>query len=337
MSRRGLATSVASRLGLLPLLERVGSRPALAVLVYHRVMALDGHRYDKAVIEATPEEFDAQMGMLKKRHSVLTPGELLDLIANPKKLRHFHVAVTFDDGYRDNYDYAFPILKSHGLSAMFFVPTHYVNSRRLSWWDQIAFVIRRSERSTLTLRYPQLTVVNVDRDNPDEAIRTVLRAFTRTKDADLVRYLAAVEEACGMRLPAEADERQFMSWDEAREMDRAGMAIGSHTHSHGILGNMTAEQQREECRKSRQQLEERNLTADVLAYPVGTRTTFSATTIRCVRDEGYRVAFSNYGGVNRSDAIDPFDVKRMNMSTDETATQLRFRLALSRVSRRAAW
>lgn len=337
MSRRGFATSIASRVGLLPLLERLGSRPALAVLVYHRIMPLDGHRYDKAVIEATPEQFDEQMRMLKKRHSVLTPDELLDLIANPRKLRHFHVAVTFDDGYRDNYDHAFPILKSHGLAAMFFVPTHYVDTRRLSWWDQIAFVIRSSKRSRLTLRYPQPIEVEVDLDNPDEAIRTVLRAFTRTKDADLARYIAAVEEACELRLPDEADVRQFMSWDEAREMDRAGMSIGSHTHSHGILGSMTAQQQREECRESRDRLKERNLTADVLAYPVGSLTTFSATTMRCAKDEGYRVAFSNYGGVNRPDAMDPFDVKRMNMSTDETATQLRLRLALSRASRRAAW
>jgi peptidoglycan/xylan/chitin deacetylase (PgdA/CDA1 family) len=337
MSKRGLATSVASRVGLLPVLERVGSRPALAVLVYHRIMRPESHRYDRAVIEATPEQFDEQMAMLKKRHSVLTPDELLDVIANPAKLRRFCVGITFDDGYRDNYDHAFPILKSHGLSAMFFVSTHYVDSRRLSWWDQVAFIVRSSARSTLTLEYPQKLVVNVDHDHPEEAIRTVLRAYSRSENVDLARYLAGVEEACGLRVPDEADDRQFMSWEEACEMDRAGMSIASHTHSHTILGNMTAERQREECRESRDRLKERNLTADALAYPVGSRTTFSATTISCAKEEGYRFGFSNYGGVNRPDAMDPFDVKRMNMGLDVTAPQLRLRLALSRASRRAAW
>ncbi|AKU98438.1 Polysaccharide deacetylase [Labilithrix luteola] len=336
MNRRGLATSVASRAGLLQLLERAGARPALAVLVYHRVLSPDGHRYDKAVIEATPEEFDEQMGMLKRRHSVVTADELTDVILNPTKLRHFRVAVTFDDGYRDNYDHAFPILKSHGLSATFFVSTHYMDSRRLSWWDQVAYVIRKSRRSTLKLEYPKRVAVEVDRDAPDLAIQTILRLYTRS-NADLSCFLAAVEEACELRVPDEAEDRQFMSWQEAQEMKDAGMSIGSHTHSHGILAAMTAEQQRAECRESREQLKARNLTSDVLAYPVGSVTTFSATTIRCAKDEGYRIAFSNYGGVNRPDAMNPFDVKRMNMNIDETARQLRFRLALSRVSRRAAW
>lgn len=336
MNRRGLATSVASRVGLLPLLERVGSRPGLAVLVYHRVMAVDGHRYDKAVIEATPEEFDAQMGMLKKRHAVLGPDELVDVIVNPRRLRHFRVAVTFDDGYRDNYDHAFPILKSHGLAAFFFVPTHYMDSRRLSWWDQVAYVIRRSGKPTLTIDYPQRVVVDVDPGNPDRAIQRVLRIYTRS-DADLARFLAAVEEACEQRVPDEAEDRQFMSWAEAMEMSRAGMAIGSHTHSHSILAPLTAEEQRAEFRQSRAQLEARNLAADVLAYPVGSPTTFSATTVTCAKEEGYRVAFSNYGGVNLPDTMNPFDVRRLNMSVDETARQLRLRLALSRVARRAAW
>jgi peptidoglycan/xylan/chitin deacetylase (PgdA/CDA1 family) len=336
MNQRGLATSGASRIGLLPLLERLGSRPALAVLVYHRVMSPDGHRYDKAVIEATPEEFDVQMKMLKRRQSVLTADELTDVIINPTKLRHFRVAVTFDDGYRDNYDHAFPILKSHGLSATFFVSTHYVGSRRLPWWDQVAYVIRKSGRSTLKLEYPKRVVIEVDRDDPELAIQAVLRLYMRS-DADLSRFVTAVEEACELRVPDEAEDRPFMSWQEAQEMKHAGMSIGSHTHSHGILASMTAEQQREECRESRELLKARNLTSDVLAYPVGSVTTFSKTTIRCAKDEGYRIAFSNYGGVNRPDAMNPFDVKRMNMSMDETARQLRLRLALSRVSRRAAW
>src|SRR5690606_39209820 len=137
-------SSFASRLGLVGLLERFGSRPGLAVLAYHRILSPHGHPYDRALIEATPEQFDDQMAMLRKRYAVLDPGELAELIRHPSKIRSFCVALTFDDGYLDNYTVAFPILKSHGLRATFFLPTSYVGTRHLPWWDRVAHVVHRS-------------------------------------------------------------------------------------------------------------------------------------------------------------------------------------------------
>ena len=340
MNRRLLATRVASRLRLTPLLERFASRPGLAVLVYHRIKSPVGFAYDKAVIEATPEDFDDQMSMLRKHHDVAGPEELFDLVENPRKLKGFRVGITFDDGYLDNYEVAFPILKSHGLSATFFLPTHYVGSRHIPWWDQVAFLVRRTEKTELVLEYPQRLVVKVDRHDPqalDSAIVSVLRAYTRAENVELAPYLAAVEKACGASLPAEAEERQFMSWDEAAEMQKAGMAIGSHTHSHNILATLPAAEQEKECRDSRARLQAQSLAAESLAYPVGKPTSFSQETMRCAREAGYRCAFTNYGGVNLPDRIDPFDVKRIGMSFGEDTSQMRLRLALTAAARRQAW
>ncbi|MBX3259246.1 MAG: polysaccharide deacetylase family protein [Labilithrix sp.] len=320
------------------MLERVGSRPALAVLLYHRILKPEGHRYDAGVIEATPEQFDAQMAMLKKRHSVLDPDELTDVVTNPRKLRHLRVAITFDDAYRDNYDHAFPILASHGLRATFFAPTRYLGTRRIPWWDQIAWAVRNARKSELRLTYPAELVARVDERDPEPAIRAVIRAYTRGgPEVDLARYLAAVEEACELRLPDEVDDRQFMSWEEAREMERAGMAIGSHTHSHGILANMSAADQKRECEESRSRLKEGSLSAETLAYPVGNRRTFSPTTVRCAREAGYRCAFSNYGGINVPDRMDPFDVRRIGMSLDVDVPELRMKLVLSGLAGRELW
>jgi peptidoglycan/xylan/chitin deacetylase (PgdA/CDA1 family) len=337
MNRRLLATRVASKLRLTPLLERFASRPGLAVLVYHRINSPVGFAYDKAVIEATPEDFDDQMTMLRKHHDVAGPEELFDLVEHPEKVKSFRVGITFDDGYLDNYEVAFPILKSHGLSATFFLPTHYIGSRHLPWWDQVAFLVRRTEKSELVLDYPKRLVVKIDGADVDSAIVSVLRAYTRAENVELAPYLAAVEKACGAALPDEAEERQFMTWDEAAEMQRAGMAIGSHTHSHNILATLSTEEQEKECRGSRARLQEKSLAAESLAYPVGKPTSFSRDTMRCAREAGYRCAFTNYGGVNLPDRIDPFDVKRIGMSFGEDTSQMRLRLALTAASRRQAW
>jgi len=340
MNRRLLATRLASKLRLTPLLERLASRPCLAVLVYHRIKSPNDFAYDKAVIEATPEDFDDQMRMLRKHHDVAGPEELFDLIDHPHKVKSFRVGITFDDGYLDNYEVAFPILKSHGLAATFFLPTHYVGSRHLPWWDQVAFLVRRTEKTRkteLVLEYPRRVVVKVDPNDVDSAIVSVLRAYTRAENVELAPYLAAVEKACGASIPGEAAERQFLGWDEAAEMQRGGMAIGSHTHSHNILATLSGEEQQKECRDSRALLQDKSLVAESLAYPVGKPTSFSRDTMRYARDAGYRCAFTNYGGVNLPDRIDPFDVRRIGMSFGEDTSQLRLRLALTAASRRQAW
>ena len=70
MNRRTAATDALSWLRIVSLLERFASRPALVVLVYHRVLRPEAHPYDRDVIEVTPEQFDDQMAMLKRHHDV---------------------------------------------------------------------------------------------------------------------------------------------------------------------------------------------------------------------------------------------------------------------------
>ncbi len=337
MKRREIATRVVSRLRVLPVLERFASRPALAVLVYHRVLSPEGWPFDEDVIEATPEQFDEQMAMLKRRYDVAGPEEMLELILAPQKLKRLRVAITFDDGYLDNYVNAFPILKSHGLAASFFIATNFVGSKQLPWWDRIAYAVRNTRRSELKLAYPNPVTIRVDHSDPMPAIRGVLRAFKRVENVDLDTFLAGVEEASGVALPKEAPDRQFLSWEEAAEMQRAGMAIGSHTHSHRILGHLSTDEQRDELERSRMLLREKNLAADTIAYPVGNPLSFSATTRSCVEQAGYRTAFSNYGGLNLPGRMQRYDVKRIGMDLDESAAHLRARLSLSAMARRQVW
>jgi peptidoglycan/xylan/chitin deacetylase (PgdA/CDA1 family) len=323
--------------GLLPLLERFASRPLLVVLNYHRVMRPSDSRYDPNTIEATPDEFDAQMSMLRKKYAVANPDELRELIAQPSKVRRLRVAITFDDGYRDNYTDAFPILKSHGIAATFFLPTQFVGTRHLPWWDQIAYVVRHSKTSEIKLTYPRPATVTVDREHPGPAIQAVLRLF-KDPTVEQAKFLEELERACGLGVPAQAEDRQFLTWEEADEMARAGMAIASHTHNHRILSQLAADEQREELTRSRDELKTRSFDhADCLAYPVGNTDSFSAETRQYAKEAGYKFAFSNYGGINHPDKMDALDVRRLGMGLEENARQLRTRLALTGLTQRQVW
>lgn len=341
MSRRALASSLASRLRLVSLLERVAVQPSLIVIVYHRVSRPEDCAYDRAVIEATPEMFDEQMAMLKRRHVVVGKDELGAIVAGHEKLRHPRVAITFDDGYRDNYSVAYPILRSHGLPGLFFLATQFVGSCELVWWDRIAFAVRHTRHRSITLLLPTPLVVAVDHADREPAIQTVLRAYKRTLHQGHMgdaAFFAMLAEACDVESPVLAAERPFLSWEEAAEMQRGGMGIASHTHSHRILAALSPEEQRRELSASRAQLVERGFeAADFLAYPVGSPSDFSEVTKHEARAAGFTVGFSNYGGINVPGRTDPFDVRRIAIDLSETMTQLRFRLAASGVVGRAVW
>src|SRR6187402_2704387 len=96
--------------------------------------------FGRGVFSTTEDQFDMQMGFLKRNFDVISPH---DLPVARRMGRGRFVIVTFDDGYRDNYEKAFPILKHHHLPAAF------VDKRELSWWDTIAWMIRHSDAEEL--------------------------------------------------------------------------------------------------------------------------------------------------------------------------------------------
>lgn len=112
-------------------------------------------------------------------------------------------------------------------------------------------------------------------------------------------------------------------------MQRRGMAFGSHTHHHEVLSKLSPEAQREEARQSRAILEgELGRRIDVMAYPVGSRESFSADTVAALQETGYRAAFSFYGGMNRPGETQPFDIRRCGIG-DQSWARLRLQTALA--------
>jgi peptidoglycan/xylan/chitin deacetylase (PgdA/CDA1 family) len=108
-----------------------------------------------------------------------------------------------------------------------------------------------------------------------------------------------------------------VNWEEARAMKAAGMTIGSHTQTHRILGQLSAEEQRWEMEQSKQVIEENlGCAVDSIAYPVGIRGAFNDTTERIADELGYSTCFSFYGGVNTPEHMRPTNLLRMATNPD---------------------
>jgi peptidoglycan/xylan/chitin deacetylase (PgdA/CDA1 family) len=307
---RGLVWSGASFL-----LSQLPARDSLLVLNYHRIGSADEDLFDPGVFSAAAEEFSDQISYLKRRVSPVTLEEALAFIDGTLKerARRCRVLITFDDGYLDNYTVAYPILRSHDVQGVFFLATGTVGSSQVPWWDHIAYLVRTAQRRVFFLRYPADLAVDIDRNGLADSLQAILKLYKRPENGDSARFIRELAKATQGDDPP-ATLRRFLSWDEAREMIRGGMAIGSHTHSHHVLSQLQPARQLEELSQSRAILKEQlGIEADVLAYPVGARTSFTGQTQALVRDAGYRAAFSFYGGTNLPGKIAPYDVKRIGV------------------------
>jgi peptidoglycan/xylan/chitin deacetylase (PgdA/CDA1 family) len=329
--KRELLARLCSRTGLTSVLESLPQRRSLIILNYHRIGNADKTPFDSGVFSATAEQFDSQIAYLKRRFHMATLEEVLAMIGGEAP-QATSVLVTFDDGYLDNYTMAFPILRSNGVQAVFFLPTAFVGTGKLPWWDIIAYLIKKSVKTRIHLEYPEPENFDLVVDGGKRVCMELLRLFTKPAVKDPERFLADLERECEVSRPETGAERCFLNWDEARDMQKHGMVFGSHTHSHEVLTKLSPELQREEARRSREILErELNRCVDILAYPVGLKHCFSADTISTLQQTGYRAAFSFYGGSNLARKIRPFDIRRYGVA-DQSYPGFRLQTTLRAVT-----
>ncbi len=258
----------------------------------------------------TVSEFRAQLRWLKQRTRILSEDELLDFVTTERRLPCATSVVTFDDGYRDNYDLALPILHENRVPAIFFIPTESIAERRLGWWDVIAYFLKRTSRRTVK-SFDEDVVVEGRRT---QAISYFQEMMKRRPAAETSSLLYRLSEACGVGFPSrEEQDSQLMTWDQIRDAASAGMTVGSHTHTHRVCTTLGEKETEQELRVSRRLLQDA-LGRDVvsIAYPCGVRSNFSRDDQRLAARSGYRLAFSFNTGVSGPLLQDPFDIPRVS-------------------------
>ena len=314
----------------------MGKKEFLANLLYHsglihtaarlehsRIVVLNYHRirpagapiespFDDGVFGPTQPEFERQITWLKKNFDLVTESELLELVNISGARRGRYAAITFDDGYRDNYDLAWPVLCSHSVPAIFFICPGLMESRRLGWWDVIAYLVKRSRKAAITILGDTLPLGSRKRETIAR-LHDCVKLRPRLETHNLLDELAV---ACDVSFPDRAvQDAQLMTWQQVREVNERGVTIGSHTYRHPVLATLSEKEQREEMEKSKQELERRlERPVRTLAYPVGGYQHFTAASMRIARECGYAGAFSFQTGGNVAGDIHPYNIRRLAAS-----------------------
>lgn len=221
------------------------------------------------------------------------------------------VVVTFDDGYRDNYLHALPILEKFSVPATIFLATGVIGSGKILWHDRVIDALQSTQMPLLAgfgsaeNCYALQTLQ--DKLRAQAAVLNFLRSVDdKERHYWIDRLLDKLQVG-----PAATKSGLMLTWDEIQSAQRRGVTSGAHTVTHPILSKVSPDLARHEILESKRVLEER-LCRPVMsfAYPSGRREDFDATTKLLVREAGYTCAVSMMFGVNDSQQ-DPFELHRI--------------------------
>lgn len=274
------------------------------VLMYHRVIpgAEAASNFVQPGLSVTPETFERHLRFLTARFQVL-PLEALfaKWCTGDWDERVRYCSITFDDGWLDNYRYAFPLLRTYGVPATIFLPTDLIGTNDWLWSDKLAYVLgcASSVRS-----FPAL-------GDPDAIIEHAKTMPEGARESLIVR----LAEESGVQLPC---ARRFLGWNEVREMSRYGVTFGSHTASHAILTQLDGAALDRELRRPLEAIAQQcDGWMPVLAYPNGDHSDAVAAAAEAA---GYRGAFTTLPGTEAGRPADFFRLKRVGLHEDVSRT-----------------
>jgi peptidoglycan/xylan/chitin deacetylase (PgdA/CDA1 family) len=308
-----LITATIGFSGLMTVLERAKLSGRRIVLTLHRV--LHGEEVKDCYnpyLALSVTSFDELLRFLRERLNVLTLDELLASAEKPGNGRKPICALTFDDGWEDNYRVAFPILKKYGLPATIFLATGYIGSSELMPEERLFRLWNRAEQQNRThVLSRELSAAFETPISSGDKTLTDYHALSKTlPHTRKIAVLRELEQKYG----AERQTRsQFLSWEQVHEMARDGVRFESHTVHHKLLAQETDSDILDEIGESRRTIAAHvGYVPDMLAYPSGN---FDDRVARIVAESGYRAALTTIPGALNADC-DPYRLPRIAIADD---------------------
>jgi peptidoglycan/xylan/chitin deacetylase (PgdA/CDA1 family) len=288
---------------------RWAHRHQALIVTYHRFSEREGAAWISA------RAFAEQVKYLAA-HYTLVPLSRLATCLRDRELPPRLAAITIDDGYRDAYEIAFPILREHCAPATVFVVTEFVEGTAWLWTDKARYLTESASERAFEIgigsRNLRLELNGAaSRAVAAALINAALKPLSEEAREALIERLAF---ELGVRPPERPPaEYGAINWRQAREMADAGIEIGSHTLTHPILTGLGDARLREEVAQSRDRIQNAlGRKVETFCYPNGD---YDLRTQREVAHAGYRLAVTTDVGLNNG-RNDPLALRRIHGEYD---------------------
>jgi peptidoglycan/xylan/chitin deacetylase (PgdA/CDA1 family) len=310
---KGTIWNLAYISGLLFLLERVKARPDFKGLIFFYHSVHPGPGWDLLNLSIPPFLFQRQVQLIKKKGTILSLGEFLAPgRRGPGAFpRSPQMVITFDDGYRDVVDYAWPILRDLNIVPTLFVCTDTLIRQSPLLWDLLAQAVQEDPRKEILFRDPSGAVrtysLRTDSDRR-HCVGQLNQILFGTSRKELKRTLTELFPSL-KETPSGGLKGLYLRPDQARTCLEEGIEIGGHTASHPCLPKIPKEEWEQEIRGSKQELEsllDREI--PFFAYPAGE---FNVEVRDYIQQSGYQAALCTGKRPVLSDDQDPYTIPRI--------------------------
>jgi peptidoglycan/xylan/chitin deacetylase (PgdA/CDA1 family) len=269
------------------------TQPTGRILCYHRV----NNDRDPYFPSIPVDVFEHQMRHIARYHRVVPLTQLVEHLVS--RSTEAVLAITFDDGYRDNFENAFPALKRYSLPATIFLTTGSLDSGEPLWFERLASAIRTTSRECLDVEHSSPRRLWLR--SQDERLRANKELFTHLRQMlGDERQLCLTKILRDLNPPDEAGRRNTMlAWDQVRLMKHHGVEFGGHTVTHPYLSRLPSEKVAWEVSECKRRIEA-ELQSEVIhfAYPNGRTEDFTSLSKATLRNAGYQTAVTTIWGVN---------------------------------------
>lgn len=269
--------------------------PKFAILCYHRVGSGGVPFYSNL----DPGVFEAQIRFLRRAYRIVSLDDLcreLDAGGPPSQA----VAITFDDGYRDLYTTALPVLRRYGVPATVYLTASAIETGEISWYDRIFAMAMFSQAGALELdgNSPRRFTLS-SRESRLHAATEIVNTLRGYPNRDRIAACAALEKNADLPGSAWELKDRMLTWTQVREMQESGISFGAHTMSHPVVSQLACSERRCELEDSKWLLESK-LQKPVahFAFPFGSPSDINPESCALMPRYGYRSAVSTVWGVN---------------------------------------
>ena len=276
-----------------------------AILNYHRV--LPSNKIDNSLvnISVSTDNFTHQLNYLKKNFDIISLDDLL--LHLKSKSNEFKIAITFDDGYSDNLDYAYPILEKLKAPATIYIITKFINNKVIPWWIKLDHFIKNNPKifcdKKKIFQFYKNDILLRDQLTIDKKILSIIGKYNKTEynkiflDQKEIQYLS---------------KQKFIT-------------IGSHSHSHYNFSKLTQEQTFSEFKTSKSILE-KIIKKKIIhfSYPYGGHLNINFKFTKLLQNLGYLSAVTTIK--KKIYEADQFELPRVFVNNDNHLFRLKLKL-----------
>jgi len=256
----------------------------ITVFSFHRVHPISDNLWDPI----SPELFEKIIKYISARFDIQTLEHVLSNISSFTSAKKT-ACIVFDDGYKDNIEYAIPVLQKYKIRASFYVVTDCIDKQILTWTHQLAYTFQNTKISKIDLKdcwFLPAPLQDINWETNSEKLvfaQQLKKELKSVSNEHRIKVLESLRTQCD---DVSIYTTLMMNWDDARKLISLGHIVGSHTVTHAMLGNITnPDVIKHELQYSAKRIaDETSVFPHTISYPVGS---YNQDVINLAKETGY--------------------------------------------------